>query len=271
MVISLSLPACYVIVFVIMAIKKKLPDEFRRNSALVDRSEAYGKTFESFLDLINYGVQYNVGELPLRGVEIVLNGETMPVKSISKIGFEVIRETLSLERINLEKINADLNCLDRDGNEAVFTFIFTRNDAHSRRWDEETGDMAVLKNPHSMLSALSGVKNDYELKAYREGVISFLREAYRAARPTDEVVRGNYAVEFDREVTWSRALDFSVPGMPDVKGLRYIDFADSTLTLTRLLMRDGNSKPLNELTKIELGLVRDGLQKALKNRKGIRM
>lgn len=153
-------------------VSNKFPEVYKkvRDSALVDRSEAYGKTFETFLDLINYGVQYNVGEFPLRGVEIVLNGETMPVKSISKIGFEVIRDTPSLERIDLEKINADLNCLDEDGNEAVFTFIFTRNDAHSRGCDKETGNMAVLKNPDSMLSALSGVKNEYELKAYREVV-----------------------------------------------------------------------------------------------------
>lgn len=112
---------------------------------------------------------------------------------------------------------------------------------------------------------------DSESQAYRDGVISVLQEAYKAARPTNEVVRGNYAREFSGEVTWSRALDFSVAGMPEVKGLRYIDFADGTLTLTRLLMKDGNSKPVNELTKTELGLVRDGLQKALKNRKGIRM
>lgn len=252
-------------------VSNKFPEVYKkvRDSALVDRSEAYGKTFETFLDLINYGVQYNVGEFPLRGVEIVLSGETMPVKSISKIGFEVIRDTPSLERINLEKINADLNCLDRDGNEAVFTFIFTRNDAHSRGWDEKTGNMAVLKNPDSMLSALSGVKNEYELDAYRDGVISVLQEAYRVARPTNEVVRGNYAGDFSGEVTWSRALDFSVPGMPDAKGLRYIDFKDCTLI--RLLMKDGNSKPVYELTKSELGMVRDGLQKALKNRKGLRM
>lgn len=131
--------------------------------------------------------------------------------------------------------------------------------------------LSEKKNPDSMLSALSGVKNEYELKAYMDGIISVLQEAYKASRPTNEVVRGNYAGEFDREVTWSRALDFSVPGMPEVKGLRYIDFADGTLTLTRLLMKDGNSKPVYELTKTELGLVRDGLQKALKTRKGIRM
>ncbi len=155
-------------------VSNNFPEVYKKvkDSALVDRSEVYGKTFETFLDLIDFGVQYNVGEFPLRGVEIVLNGETMPVKSISKIGFEVIRDTPSLERIN-----ADLNCLDGDENEAVFTFIFTRNDAHSRGWDVETGNMAVLKNLDSMLSALSGVKNVYELKAYREGVISILQEA----------------------------------------------------------------------------------------------
>ena len=108
-----------------------------------------------------------------------------------------------------------------------------------------------------------------ESQAYREGVISVLQEAYKAARPTNEVVRGNYAREFVGEVTWSRAMDFSVPGMPEVKGLRYIDFPDCTLI--RLLMKDGNSKSVNDLTKTELGLVRDGLQKALKTRKGIRM
>lgn len=241
-----------------MAIKKKktneLHPEFRRNdSVLVDRREVYGKIFETLLELIDYGDQHNVSEFPLRGVEIVLNGESMPVKSISKIGFDGF-----IDEPNLEIINADLNCLDGD-----YTFIFTRDDAYSQGWDEITGNMAVLKNPDSMLSALSGVKNEYELEAYREGVISVLQEAYKAARPTNEVVRGNYAGEFARQVTWSRALDFSVSGMPEVKGLRYIEFADSTLTLTRLLMKDGNSKPLNELTKSELSLVRDGLQKHL--------
>lgn len=110
---------------------------------------------------------------------------------------------------------------------------------------------------------------DSESQAYRQGVISVLQETYKAARPTNEVVRGNYAGEFSGEVKWSRALDFSVPGMPEVKGLRYIDFPD--FILTRLLMKDGNSKPVTELTKSELGMVRNGLQKALKTRKGIRM
>lgn len=109
----------------------------------------------------------------------------------------------------------------------------------------------------------------FELKAYKEGVISVLQEAYKAARPTNEVVRGNYAREFSGEVTWSRALDFPIPGMPDARGLRYIDFTDCTDV--RLLMKDGNSKPVVDLTKTELGMVRNGLQKALKNRKGIRM
>ena len=249
-----------------MAIKKKFPEVYKkvRDSALVDRKEVYGKIFETLLDLLDYGDQYNVSEFPLRGVEIVFNGETMSLKSISNIGFEGFRDKPSLGRIN-----ADLNCLDGDGYEAVFTFIFTRNDAHSRGWDVETGDMAVFKNLDSMLSAISGVKNEYELEAYRDGVISVLQEAYKAARPTNEVVRGNYAAEFEGEVSWSRALDFSVPGMPEVKGLRYIDSKDCTVI--RLLMKDGNSKPVTELTKSELGMVRDGLQKALKNRKGIRM
>ena len=243
-----------------------------RDSVHVDKSEVYGKIFETLLDLIDYGKQYDFDGFPLRGAEIVLNGETMPVKSFSKISFEGFRDDPSFERIN-----ADLNCLDEDGYEgldedgyeAVFTFIFTRNDAHSRGWDNETGNVGVLKNPDSMLSALSGVKNEYELKAYRNRVFSVLYVAYEVARPTNEVVRGNYAKEFYGEVKWSRALDFSVPGMPEVKGLRYKDFPDCTDI--RLLMKDGNSKSVGDLTKIELGLVRDGLQKALKNRKGIRM
>lgn len=240
------------------AVSDKFPEVYKkvRDSVLVDKSEVYGKIFETSLDLLDYEDRFNVSEFPLRGVEIVLNGETMPVKSISEINFD-------------GSINADLNCLDRDGYEAVFTFIFTRTDAYYRGWDEKTGNMAVLKNPDSMLTALSGVKNEYEFKAYREGVISVLQEAYKAARPTNEVVRGNYAREFSGEVTWSRALDFSVPGMSEVKGLRYIDFPDCTLI--RVLMKDGNSKFVNELTKSELGMVRDGLQKALKTRKGVRM
>lgn len=110
---------------------------------------------------------------------------------------------------------------------------------------------------------------DSESQAYREGVISVLQEAYKAARPTNEVVRGNYARVFSREETWSRALDFPIPGMPDAKGLRYLNFKD--YTVVRLLMKDGNSKPVVDLTKTELGMVRNGLQKALKNRKGVRM
>ena len=57
--------------------------------------------------------------------------------------------------------------------------------------------------------------------------------------------------------------------MPDAKGLRYLNFKD--YTVVRLLMKDGNSKPVVDLTKTELGMVRNGLQKALKNRKGVRM
>lgn len=110
---------------------------------------------------------------------------------------------------------------------------------------------------------------DSESQAYRDGVFDVLHGAYKVACPTNEVVRGNYAKEFCGEPKWSRALDFPIPGMPDAKGLRYIDFKDCTLV--RLLMKDGNSKPIENLTMTELGMVRNGLQKALKPRKGIRM
>lgn len=123
--------------------------------------------------------------------------------------------------------------------------------------------MAIIKKKMNELHPAAQAKSA-EYEAYRDGVISVLQSAYKVAKPTDEmdeIIRGNYASDFVGTVTWSRALDFPIPGMPDARGLRYIDFTDCTLI--RLLMKDGSSISVYELTKSELSLVRDGLQKHL--------
>lgn len=72
-----------------------------------------------------------------------------------------------------------------------------------------------------------------------------IHRAYDKASPTREVIGGNYADDFAGVVRWSRALDFTVPGYPEFRGLRYIDFKDCTIV--RVLFKDGNSIPMEDL------------------------
>lgn len=107
-----------------------------------------------------------------------------------------------------------------------------------------------------------------EVQCYKDSIIDFLQSAYKIAQPTDEVIGGNFAKDFAGKVSWTRKLDFKVPGCPDMVGLRYIDFKDCTNLY--VLYKDGNSRTVHDLSKMELSEVKQGLSKhvkSLKNKK----
>lgn len=112
---------------------------------------------------------------------------------------------------------------------------------------------------------LQSAKNDHTPAQYKEGLIAVFDQGYKLAKPTREVIRGEYAKDFVGEVTWSRALDFKVPEMPDFRGIRYIDFVDCTNL--HVLYKNGESKPIGEMSELELRSMKSGFERYLKNQK----
>lgn len=98
---------------------------------------------------------------------------------------------------------------------------------------------------------------------------SHLHNGYRFASPTTEIIGGNLAKDFEGVARfWSRALDFTVSGIPEFKGIRYIDLKDRRDLY--LLFNNGDSKSLEDMSKVELALIKisfDSHLKVLKKRK----
>ncbi len=85
--------------------------------------------------------------------------------------------------------------------------------------------------------------------------------AYGEALPTDEVIGEDYRTG---EEKWSRALDFEVAGMPQFKGIRYINFASIKYpTNIYVLFKDGEPKSFFDLSMEEMEKVMKGLERKL--------
>ena len=61
-----------------------------------------------------------------------------------------------------------------------------------------------------------------------EDYIDILHKSYGVSTPLNESVIGSYSKDFAGPVTWSRGFDVSVPGYPEVRGMRFMDFKDCT-------------------------------------------
>lgn len=107
--------------------------------------------------------------------------------------------------------------------------------------------------------ALDKVKdNDRQMRdAYADKIYS----VYGEASQTGEVIGGAFAKDFAGEVKWSRALDFEVAGMPQFKGIRYIDYKDCTNI--HVLFKDGESKSFLDLSTEEMERVVKSLERKL--------
>lgn len=92
-----------------------------------------------------------------------------------------------------------------------------------------------------------------------------LCRAYGFAASTDEVIGGRFAQDFAGPAFWTRKLDFTVKGMPEFRGLRYIDFKDCTNTYA--LFKDGESCSIYSLPEDKVKKIAAGLKEGLRKRK----
>lgn len=97
-----------------------------------------------------------------------------------------------------------------------------------------------------------------------EKAVDAFYHVYSYASAVKEPITGMFASEFAGPATWSRILDFDVPGLPDFQGLRYIDFKDCTNVYFK--MKDGEAYPVGAFPLSDIQAVNEGLNRALGSR-----
>lgn len=96
---------------------------------------------------------------------------------------------------------------------------------------------------------VAAARRDVEAQfARREDTLrrtGFIHELYPLSKDTGEAVTGRYAREFAGPVKWSRGIDIEFEGYPWFRGVRFMDFKDSTNAY--LLDRRGEAVPFESL------------------------
>ena len=124
--------------------------------------------------------------------------------------------------------------------------------------DGSTHDFSEF--PDSLQSVFhNGLKR---ITAKVESIYDRIHKAYGDASISDEEVTGRFAEDFAGKVKWSRGIDFDVEGMPEFRGLRYINFKDCTNV--HVLNKDGESVPLSDVPIRQLEKVFKALESNLR-------
>lgn len=77
---------------------------------------------------------------------------------------------------------------------------------------------------------------------------------YDSCSNTKEVITGNLANEFAGKSTWSKGIDFYLPGLDDIRGLRFVTIGDKSIK-GYILNHNGDSKPVAECSAFVLNSV----------------
>ena len=77
---------------------------------------------------------------------------------------------------------------------------------------------------------------------------------YDSCSNTKEVITGNLANEFAGKSTWSKGIDFYLPGLDDIRGLRFVTIGDRSIK-GYILNHNGDSKPVAECSAFVLNSV----------------
>ena len=165
------------------------------------------------------------------------------VKGFKPFAWEQMKESLIEKAIlaSFEQNPAEADFLRSLGSDARFS--------HTRGGDWAEVFPRILKRVQETL--LFGPK---QVAALKEKFFDAIHYAYNFAEPSSEVIRGKYSREFSGQAHWSRSLDLkSDPRWPEMKGLRYVDFTDCTLA--RVILRDGESVSVEDLSCQQLGIV----------------
>ena len=77
---------------------------------------------------------------------------------------------------------------------------------------------------------------------------------YDSCSNSKEVITGNLANEFAGKSTWSKGIDFYLPGLDDIRGLRFVTIGDRSIK-GYILNHNGDSKPVAECSAFVLNSV----------------
>ena len=77
---------------------------------------------------------------------------------------------------------------------------------------------------------------------------------YDSCNNTEEVIVGNLAKDFSGKVTWSKAIDFYLPGLDGIRGLRFITWGDKSIS-GYILNHNGDCKSVAECSAFVLNSV----------------
>lgn len=114
------------------------------------------------------------------------------------------------------------------------------------------------------------VSRKMEFVPYSEKLADLQRnvlDLYDSCDYSKEVVGGNLAEDFSGKVTWSKGIDFDLPGHGDVRGLRFMVWGDRSVS-GYILNHNGDSTPVTECSASVLKSV---LKKMKELKRGARM